>query len=80
MRQRSTTTTFQEVGFTSQKAGKCPVCSKPARRNRKFFQTLSPFNKNAKGEHKTSNEIIAELRAQSVAWKAEPCYHAKCKD
>lgn len=74
-----TTTTFQEIGYTSSKSGKCPVCGKMARRNKYFYQTLNPFNKNAQGVPKTGGEIIAELRPKSEAWKKEPCYHAKCE-
>jgi hypothetical protein len=40
---------FDEVSLTGRKSGKCHACGKPASRQTRFWQTISPFNKNADG-------------------------------
>lgn len=41
---------------------------KKRQETRKFFQTVNPFNKNAEGMIKSSEEIIAEICAERDAW------------
>lgn len=78
---RTICTTYQEVAITPERSGTCSKCGKPCRRKKKFFQTLNPFNKNAKGEIKTANEIRAELTEQFREWaKSTPLCHVKCED
>lgn len=79
MRHALVTTRYEKVGFPSTKSGVCPVCGKPARRTKEFYQTISPFNRNADGAPKTGREIISELRVKVAEWKLEPTYHAKCE-
>lgn len=72
------TVTFQEVSIYGSKSVKCAGgCKRTLRRSRKFFQTLSPFNKNAAGELKTRDEIQSELLAERKAWidAPETCSH-----
>lgn len=76
----SQTITFSEVAVQGQKSAKCAGgCKRTLRRSRKFWQTLSPFNKNAAGELKSRTEIQGELLAERAAWMDEPetCSHCK---
>lgn len=73
-----TQVTFQEVDLRGQKSVKCAGGRKRTlRRSRKFWQTLSPFNKNAAGEMKSRNEIQNELIVQRDQWLTAPekCTH-----
>lgn len=72
-------TTFKEVSITVKKSGECPVCHGTASRSKKFFQTISPFNRTADNQVKTEDQIYEELLAKSAAWKLEPTLHAKCE-
>lgn len=72
------TITFNEVAIQGQKSVKCSGgCGRRLKRSKKFWQTLSPFNKNAAGELKTREEIYEELRAERNAWlnETETCSH-----
>lgn len=70
---------FAEVPVYAEKSVPCTVCGKKVRRQKKFAQTLNPFNKDAQGRPKTSGQIRVELRAEADAWKAEPETHPKCE-
>ena len=70
---------FSEVKLHGSKSGKCG-CGKRRTRQKKFYQTLNPFNKNEKGEPKTQKEIYAELVEQHNAWKTEPITCKDCED
>ncbi|MGW2740552.1 hypothetical protein ACWC4D_40965 [Streptomyces sp. NPDC001288] len=64
---------FQEVPLHGTKTVQCSGgCGKKLRRQRKFFQTLNPFNKAADGRPKTVQQIYAELTEQAEQWKAAP--------
>lgn len=72
------TITFNEVAIQGQKSVKCAGgCGRRLKRSRKFYQTLSPFNKNRARELKTRDEIYTELKAERDTWLAEPetCSH-----
>jgi hypothetical protein len=72
------TVTFNEVSIQGMKSTKCAGgCGRVLKRSRKFWQTLSPFNKSAAGALKTRDEIYEELRAERNAWLNEPetCKH-----
>jgi len=74
------TVTFNEVTIQGMKSVKCAGgCGRTLKRSRTFWQTLSPFNKNAAGELKTRDEIYDELRAERGAWMNEPetCKHCR---
>lgn len=78
----SQTITFREVAVRGQKLVKCAGgCNRTLKRQRKFWQTLSPFNKNADGKVKGQGEIHRELIAESKAWQSEPetCSHCSAK-
>lgn len=73
-----TTVTFNEVVVHGEKSVKCAGgCGRRLKRSKKFWQTLSPFNKNAAGELKTREEIYEELRAERDTWlsESETCSH-----
>lgn len=75
---RTITTTFQEVKLYGTKSTKCSGgCGRTLKRQRKFWQTLSPFNKTATGELKSVVDIHAELQLELDKWRREPevCRH-----
>lgn len=41
---------------------------KKRQETRKFFQTINPFNTNAKGQPKSQAEILAELKFERDLW------------
>lgn len=41
------------------------------RRQKKFYQTLNPYNRNNKGKQKTREEIHEELIKEAEEWKKE---------
>lgn len=77
------TVTFNEVAIHGQKAVKCAGgCKRVLRRSQKFWQTLSPFNKNASGALKTREEIYDELMRERRTWLKQPetCKHCQRKE
>ncbi|QYW06493.1 hypothetical protein uan_081 [Pseudomonas phage UAntarctica] len=70
---------FEKIGTTKTKSGKCKACGKVAQRSKEFYQTLSPFNKNADNSVKSAGDILRALVPEMDAWLAEPIYHAKCE-
>lgn len=74
------TMTLKEVAQYRDKTVPCAGgCKRRLKRQKKFWQTLSPFNKNAAGVVKTASEIHDELDQEFKAWAAEPetCSHCK---
>jgi len=77
----TTRTTFREVSTTGRKRFVC-ACGRKLTRNKKFYQTLNPFNKvKATGEIKTGEQIMVEIMAERKAWEsvADRCTHAALK-
>jgi len=72
-----TTTVFDKIEHLAIKTGKCG-CGKRRRRQKTFWQTRNPFNKNKKGFVKTRNEIVEELRKEAEVWKKEPLTCDNC--
>ena len=60
--------TFTEVSLRATK--RWTENGKRRAKTQKFYQTINPFNKNAAGEMKTKDEILAEITAQRDAWLA----------
>lgn len=76
----SQTITFSEVALRGTKSVKCARgCGRALKRQRKFRQTLSPFNKNTAGDVKSRAEIHGELITERDVWarEAETCSHCK---
>lgn len=69
-------TQFLEIGLGGKKRFRCS-CGKRVARQRRFWQTLNPYNLNEKGNPKTHGQIMAECRAALVKWqqRQEPCEH-----
>jgi len=67
-----TTYRYAEVAWPTSKRLQCPDCGKKLRRQTTFSQTLNPFNRNAEGQPKTRQEILAELRAEAAEWEQTP--------
>lgn len=59
---------FQEVALKGVHKWKDPVTGRPRQTTKKFFQTISPFNTNAKGDVKSRDEILRELTVERDAW------------
>lgn len=66
------TYTFREVPLYGTKTVPCSGCGKKLRRQRKFSQTLNPFNKAADGRPKTAKQIQDELATEIRQWEQEP--------
>lgn len=66
-----TTYRFDEVKMYGYKTGKCG-CGKQRHRQRKFWATINPFNKNDDGTMKTTADIRKDLKKQIDEWKKEP--------
>ena len=69
---------FQEVKLFGEKSVKCSGgCGRRLKRTKKFYQTLSPFNKTMDGRPKGYDDIYPELKADIQKWKAQPekCSH-----
>lgn len=60
-------TTFEEVAISATKRW-TDEAGKKRQKTRKFWQTLSPFNKCADGSLKTRDQIMVEIKAQRAAW------------
>lgn len=74
------TVTFNEVAIYGQKSTKCANnCGRTLRRSKKFWQTLSPFNRSRAGGLKSKDEIYTELRVEQQTWLKEPevCKHCR---
>ena len=61
---------FEEVAIRVTKRWK-DESGKKRQQTKKFYQTINPFNKNAKGLKKNRSEILAELKEESEAWLNE---------
>lgn len=75
---RTSRVTYEEVSMTGVKTVSCQGgCGRKLKRQKKFYQTLNPFNKNKKGVVKTTYEIYEELRNEIAEWRTtgEICKH-----
>jgi hypothetical protein len=43
-----------------------------------FVHTLNPFNKNAQGEVKSHDEVMADIAQKVSVWKKKPEYCIAC--
>lgn len=74
-----TTQRFTRVQERASKRLPCPDCGKLVRRQRTFWQTLSPFNVDALGLAKDRSDILAELRAEADRWRVLPERCTPCR-
>lgn len=59
--------TFEEVAVIATKRW-TDETGKRRQQTRRFYQTISPFNKNKDGTVKTREQINAEIKAERDAW------------
>lgn len=74
---------FQEVSFTGYKNVFCSGgCGRKLKRQKKFWQTLNPFNKNPDGSIKDRRDILDALGVERNKWLDEPelCIHCRKQD
>lgn len=71
---------FREIKLTGTKSIRCEGCGKKLNRQKKFYQTLNPFNRNKEGVPKTEDEIRTELLADIAEWQKVPDYCRACGD
>ncbi len=69
-------TRFNDIGLTGKKRFKCE-CGKRIVRQKRFSQTLNPFNRKPDGFIKTQGEILTECRDELIKWTniVDPCTH-----
>lgn len=75
--------TFQEVRLYGEKSIKCAGgCGRRLKRQKKFYQTLSPFNKRPDGVVKNHDDIYPELKTALAVWRAKPetCGHCMAEE
>ncbi len=70
---------YEICEYNSERTGECVVCGKRVKIRQKFWQSISPFNRNKKDEIKSREEIYAELIEEVKRWKEEPLKHRGCK-
>jgi len=74
----SETIRFESVTWPVAKTVPCRGgCGRKLRRSTTLAQTINPWNKNAEGQPKSQQEILAELRAEAEAWhpRNDVCTH-----
>lgn len=73
-------TRFHEIGLTGRKKFTC-ACGRKLTRQRRFYQTLNPYNRDSAGNVKSQRQIIVEVRTEVEAWmeKQDPCTHVPRK-
>jgi hypothetical protein len=62
---------FERVPLTVSKTVRCTGCGKRLRRQRTFEMTLNPWNRNARGQPRTRQEILAALDAKAAEWQQQ---------
>lgn len=71
---------FEKVKLHGEKNHRCPGCGKKVRRQRTFWQTVSPFNRNAQGQPCTRQEVLEKVRKELTDWQAKPERCTPCAD
>lgn len=76
--QIKTTYTFSKVYACRSKRGKCRVCGKRMARQRTFWHTVNPFNKNSDGQPKTYSEVQKDVDDEANEWEPD-WIHEACR-
>lgn len=71
---------FREIALTGKKRVKCINCGTMLTRQKKFYQTLNPFNKREDGLEKDAADIIPELEEAISEWRKQFEICAACKE
>lgn len=75
---RSVRYSFDQVQKTRIKDGVCPICKRATTRQKRFEQTINPYNLNEAGQVKSRDEVEADVEAEADAW--EPDFtHERCR-
>lgn len=59
---------FYKIVHQASRTGRCKCGKRRVKRSKTFWQTLNPFNVNAKGEPKSLEEIREELKSDAERW------------
>jgi hypothetical protein len=70
---------FPKVQRYAEKSVPCSGCGKRVRRQKTFWQTVSPLNKLPDGTSKNARDIVGELSDEANAWRLAPEQCAKCR-
>ena len=67
---------YFEVGLTFKKRYRC-TCGKVVVKQKRFYQTLNPFNLGEDGRQKGQHQILNECRSEADAWSSrnDGCTH-----
>lgn len=68
---------FEKIERRVSRTFKCSGCGKRRTRAHTFWQTMNPYNKNARGAAKSEAEIRAELESEARAFSPAKC--ASCE-
>lgn len=63
--------TYRKMRYPARKYGECKSCGKRIKRQRTFWHTVNPFNKNADGFPKSPSEVWQDVKAEGLAWEKE---------
>ena len=73
------TTRYERVSRTAPRSGACSVCGAKGKRQKRFSQTLNPYNRNDQGLVKTYDEIQSELVIEVKEWSEGQFVHERCE-
>ena len=70
---------FVKVEMTGIKNVNCSICGDRLKKQKKFYQTLNPFNKDKSGFVKNEKQIRLELQEEIKKWEKKPeiCFHCR---
>ena len=69
-----TTQNYKPISITAYKTGRCPICGKRYKAQKRFWQTSNPFN-----NYKSREQILNENHLEAEKWRSEDYVHDKCK-
>ena len=69
----STRHTFQKIVVNAVRSGKCEKCGKRWRKQKKFWHSVNPFNKNEDGSQKSPKQVHADVVDEANAWQPVHC-------
>ncbi len=69
---------FNEVSIIAHKSLPCPKCHKRVKRQKKFWQTINPFNRIPDGTIKSREIIQDEITREAATWREKPELCSKC--
>lgn len=70
---------YEEISWRSEKSGECAVCGKHVKRQKKFTNTVNPWNRNPDGTTRTRVEVMANVQSLAARWQEQPVTHQRCE-